>query len=157
MHDGAHTEIMRLPARLAWAAWPEVAPHIAPAVEMSEGRHTLATTLEAVQSCEMQAFVALRDAKPIMGCITRIALYPAQKWLQIPFCGGHDMRAWLEPLLNVIDDLAVAEMCSGIEIFGRKGWTRALAPYGYRRGEHTDELIKRVGFGVRAGSMERAA
>jgi hypothetical protein len=57
----------------------------------------------------------------------------------------------------VIDDLAVAEMCSGIEIFGRKGWTRVLAPYGYRRSEHTDVLIKRVGFGARAGSMERAA
>lgn len=150
--DGTHIEIMRLPARMAWAAWPEVAPLIAPAVELSEGRHNLATTLEGVQSCEMQAFVALRDARPIMACITRVALYPAQKWLQIPFCGGRDMRAWLEPMLSVLDDLAIAEMCAGIEIFGRPGWQRVLAPYGYAPDRLGHILVKRVGF-----SLERAA
>jgi hypothetical protein len=139
-------ELMRLPPRLAWAAWPDIAPLIEPAIRMSDGRHTAATTLQAVQACEMQAFVALRDAEPIMACITRIALYPAQRWLQIPFCGGLDMRAWLPALVDAIDDLAFSEGCIGVEIFGRDGWARVLRRYGYEPAPHGHLLVKRVGF-----------
>ena len=148
-------EIMRLPATLAYAAWPEVAPLIAPAVDMSEGRHTLATVLRDVQACEAQAFLALRNAKPIMACITRVALYPAQKWVQVPFCGGRDIAAWLEPMVDALDRLAWTERCAGIEIFGRPGWVRVLKPHGYRRSGSMPWLLAKR-FGV-IDDIERAA
>lgn len=126
-------EIFRVPPNFAHLAYRDIATLIAPAVEMAEGRHTLATTLDRLQTGHMTALVALRDAKPIMACIIQVAMYPAEKWLQVPFCGGRDMASWLEPLVATVDDFAYNEQCVGVEISGRGGWERVLRPYGYSR------------------------
>lgn len=137
-------EIFRLPSNWAYQAWPDVAPLIAPAVEMSEGRHTLATTLNRVMEERMTCLVALSQARPIMGCIIQVALYPAEKWLQIPFCGGSRMREWLPQLMDTIDAFAYNEQCVGVEISGRGGWRRVLAPYGYVPSRSHHLLVRRL-------------
>ena len=137
-------EIVRIPPGLAAPAWRDVAPWLAPAIALAEGRHTLATTLERVQSGKMVGYVALSDAKPIMACIAQVALYPAEKWLQVPFCGGRDMRFWLEPLVDEIDSLAYNQHCVGVEISGRGGWARVLRQFGYRPSAHHNLLCKRL-------------
>jgi hypothetical protein len=137
-------EIFRVPAGMAYAAWPEVAPLLAPAIEMSEGRHTVATTLSRVSTGHMTCLVALSAARPIMGCIIQVALYPAEKWLQIPFCGGSRMGEWLPQLMDTIDAFAYNEQCVGVEISGRRGWVRVLAPYGYVPSESHHLLCKRL-------------
>jgi hypothetical protein len=137
-------EIFRVPAGMAYAAWPEVAPLLAPAIEMTEGRHTVATTLARVSSGHMTCLVALSSARPIMGCVIQVALYPAEKWLQIPFCGGSRMGEWLPQLVDTIDAFAYNEQCVGVEISGRGGWVRVLAPYGYVPSESHHLLCKRL-------------
>jgi hypothetical protein len=137
-------EIFRVPAGMAYAAWPEVAPLLAPAIEMTEGRHTAATTLSRVSTGHMTCLVALSAARPIMGCIIQVALYPAEKWLQIPFCGGSRMGEWLPQLMDTIDAFAYNEQCVGVEISGRGGWVRVLAPYGYVPSESHHLLCKRL-------------
>lgn len=134
-------EIFRVPSGMAYAAWPEVAPLIAPAVEMSEGRHTLATTLSRVSTGHMTCLVALSNARPIMGCIIQVGVYPAQKWLQIPFCGGTRMKEWLPSLVATLDVFAYNEQCVGVELFGRGGWKRVLAPYGYVPSQNNQTLL----------------
>jgi hypothetical protein len=136
-------EIFRVPSGMAYAAWPEVAPLLAPAVEMSEGRHTLATTLARVSTGHMTALVALSQARPIMGCIIQVAIYPAEKWLQVPFCGGTRMKEWLPSLLDTLDSYAYNEQCAGVELFGRGGWKRVLAPYGYVPGQYSQALLSK--------------
>ena len=137
-------EIARVPTALVPAAWPDMAPLLAPAIERACGRHTLATTLERLANADMLAVVALRNARPIMACVVQVALYPAQKWLQVPFCGGTDMTAWLEPLLDEIDSLAYEYQCVGVEISGRGGWQRVLRDYGYRLETDGNLLVKRL-------------
>ena len=137
-------EIARVPTALVQAAWPDMAPWLAPAIERACGRHTMATTLERLANADMLAVVALRDARPIMACILQVALYPAQKWLQVPFCGGRDMADWLEPLLDEIDSLAYEYQCVGVEISGRGGWQRVLRDYGYRLETDGNLLVKRL-------------
>ena len=134
-------EIFRLPSNMAYAAWPEIAPLISPAVEMSEGRHNLNTTLARVASGHMTCLVALSQARPIMGCIIQVALYPAEKWLQIPFCGGSRMKEWLPQLVDTIDAFAYNEQCVGVELFGRGGWKRVLATYGYVPDKQGDSFL----------------
>jgi hypothetical protein len=146
-------EMFRLPPDLAGAAWRDIAPLLAPAIAMSEGRHTLATTLERIQDRDMRAVVALKDSRPVMACVTQIALYPAQRWLQVPFCGGHGMHDWLGPIVEELDAQAYDAACVGIEISGRGGWKRVLARYGYRPSENHHLLIKRLD----SISMEEAA
>jgi hypothetical protein len=78
-----------------------------------------------------------------MGCIIQVALYPAEKWLQIPFCGGSRMKEWLPGIMDTIDAFAYNEQCVGVEISGRGGWARVLAPYGYVRSEVNPHLTVR--------------
>jgi hypothetical protein len=137
-------EIFRVPSGMAYAAWPEIAQLIAPAVDMSEGRHNLATTLSRVATGHMTALVALSNARPIMGCIIQVALYPAEKWLQVPFCGGSRIKEWLPQLVDTIDAFAYNEQCVGVEISGRGGWKRVLAPFGYLPSPHHHLLQKRL-------------
>lgn len=138
-------EIFHAPPAIIPMAWIDIAPLIAPAVDLAGGRHTLATTLDRLQNARMQALVGLVNAKPVMACVTQVALYPAQKWLQVPFCGGRGMKLWLEPLLDAIDGLAYDNGCVGIEISGRGGWVRVLRKYGYRPDpNHPSLLIRRL-------------
>lgn len=137
-------EIFRVPSGMAYQAWPDIAPLIAEAIEMAEGRHTIATTLNGVSSGHMTALVALSQAKPIMGCVIQVALYPAEKWLQIPFCGGSRMGEWLPQLVDTIDAFAYNEQCVGVEISGRGGWARVLAPHGYVPSKNNHLLVKRL-------------
>lgn len=137
-------EITRVPPHLAYAAYPEIAPLIAPAVEMSEGRHNLATTLARLSTGHMTCLVGLSQARPIMACVIQVALYPAEKWLQIPFCGGTRMKEWLTQLVATLDVYAYNEQCVGVEISGRGGWSRVLAPYGYERSKNHHLTVKRL-------------
>ncbi len=146
-------ELFRLPPDLAATAWRDVAPLLAPAVAMAEGRHTLATTLERIENRHMQAVVALSNARPVMACVTQVALYPAQRWLQVPFCGGTRMREWLGPIVEYLDTLVYEYRCVGVEISGRGGWQRVLAPYGYVPSRNHHLLVKRLD----SVSMEEAA
>lgn len=137
------TEIFHMPPNLTLLAWGDISRLIAPAVDMAGGRHTLSTTLDRLQSGHMQALVGLEDARPIMACVTQVALYPAQKWLQVPFCGGTRMKDWLEPLVEALDGLAYDNRCFGIEISGRGGWRRVLRKYGYYPDPHHPTLLVR--------------
>lgn len=138
-------EIFRIPVSVIPPTWPEIAALIAPAVEMAEGRHTLDTTRDRLMAEDMLALVGLRDARPVVACVVQIGLYPAQKWLQVPFCGGHDMRSWLEPLTDELDALAQEFQCVGIELSGRGGWQRALRRFGYEPSRnHAGLTVKRL-------------
>jgi hypothetical protein len=45
--------------------------------------------------------------------------------------GGTDMHLWL-PLLSVLEGHAKTAGLTSVRIEGRRGWQRALKPYGYR-------------------------
>jgi hypothetical protein len=150
-------EVYHVPPALIPMAWVDIAPLIAPAVDMADGRHTLSTTQDRLQGARMQALLCLRDARPLAACVTQVGLYPAQKWLQVPFCGGREMRVWLEPLLDVLDGLAYDNGCVGIEISGRGGWSRVLRRFGFRPAMHHPALlVKPLGIGARQ-AQKRAA
>jgi hypothetical protein len=41
------------------------------------------------------------------------------------FCGGHEMRVWIDIAIKVFDEHARAAGCSHILCAGRPGWARA--------------------------------
>lgn len=65
-------------------------------------------------------------------CVTQINIYPKWRVASILFLGGENMKDWLEDLHEVLEPWAKAEGCKYLEGYGRVGWTRALAPYGWK-------------------------
>ena len=118
-----------VPTALGAAAWKDAAPHLASAILRAGGRYLEGDIPACLDSGEMQLFLALGASGPIAAALTSVVTYPSSRRLAILFCGGRQMRRWLTPGLAAIEEWAREQGCDGIEIFGRKGWARAL---GYR-------------------------
>jgi hypothetical protein len=107
------------------------------AIQRSGQRYRPDDVAELLESGEAQLFLALDGTGPIAAAVTQIMLYPASRRLVILFCGGKGMRAWLTAGIAAIEEWARSCGCDGVEIFGRKGWARAL---GYRK---SAEILER--------------
>ena len=63
--------------------------------------------------------------------ITRIECHPDLKVLSVPFLAGENMDFWLDSVIDMLKQFAVAHDCKYIEVFGRKGWGKALKDYDF--------------------------
>jgi len=70
---------------------------------------------------------------------TQLIRVSMRKICVITACGGNDRARWL-PLLAGIETYAREEGCTGMRIYGRKGWQRALNGYRARHVVLTKEL-----------------
>jgi hypothetical protein len=110
------------------------------------GRYEPADLLLDCSTGEKQLWLA---ADPARGAIlavifTEIAVYPRSRWGRLFALAGHSMRRWLPRLADVTQPNPIADFfreqgCIGVEATGRRGWGRALGPYGYRHARHTLE------------------
>ena len=67
-------------------------------------------------------------------------IYPRKTVFAVCFLAGKDMKDW-KHLLNDIEDWAVQNGCTELEIQGRKGWMREMKDY-----EFTDVVgYKKIG------------
>ena len=71
-------------------------------------------------------------AKPVAVSTTRLIQYPRTRAMAIDYIGGKRMREWLPQLSTLMDKYAKDHGCTHIEGGGRKGWMKALAPFGYK-------------------------
>lgn len=100
-------------------------PWIEAALAYSGGTHTFEDVAEGIASGRMQLWPAEDGC-----CVTEILTYPQRKVLNGAICGG-DMDRVLD-MIPAIEEWARLQGCDCVEITGRRGWTRALGPLGYR-------------------------
>jgi hypothetical protein len=81
--------------------------------------------LDSLVGGEMQLWVVVEDKEIIACMISRFANYPQKKVLRIVFVGGEGMEKWLE-FLPLIEDFALMNGCTFMEVWGRKAWLRIL-------------------------------
>ena len=68
--------------------------------------------------------------------------YPRSAWLAVEFMGGDGMNDWIELVVERLTGFATESGLAGLEMAGRKGWTRVLAASGWR--ENAVLLVKSV-------------
>ena len=137
--DGVgRTTIWLVPTRLVPAVWDDVAPILRPAVDLSGGRHSLASTFDQLRSGHMQLFVAVQDDAARAAAVTQVLEYPSANWLVVLFCAGKGLPEWGRDGIEAIEDWARRCGCNGVEIIGRAGWAMAL---GY---EKSASIIQKV-------------
>lgn len=114
--------------------WPVIAPMLAPAIELSMGRLTLKTVLDWLLDGRYLLWVAhTEDRLPLAAFITREARYPGKSMLTIDLCGGNNLEGWLDEADRVFRAHSRQSGLSGVELYGRPGWVRALRRLGWRQ------------------------
>lgn len=118
--------------------WHMAAPLIEQALVYADGKYNLESIYKAISERNKQLWVATYDHDLIAVCVTEITIYPCKKVLTVFASAGIRMDSWLD-FLQPIMAWGKSQGCEAAEIYGRKGWERILAKYGY---EHVSTVIR---------------
>ena len=83
-----------------------------------------------LQRGEATAWIATVGPEIRMVCVTQILVGEHGAQCFIRHCAGTDRSEWINNLF-LIEQWAMQQGCKSVELIGRKGWIRALAPHGY--------------------------
>ena len=106
--------------------WNEVKNWIQKVVIQSNGRHTLDTTYKLLKEGTMTMFLVLKANKICAVYVVQKVYYPAKVVLGILFCGGSKIIKNVKPIEKFFINYAKDNLCSGLEIIGRKGWDKII-------------------------------
>lgn len=90
---------------------------------------TLKTVLESIQKGHSQLWLVYRDEEILGAVVTKHVSYPVKERLLIHLCGGKDITEWVDLYMETVEDWAKEKGLDGVEIFGRKGWTKLIPDY----------------------------
>ncbi|WP_461521442.1 hypothetical protein [Porticoccus sp.] len=109
--------------------WEFVAPQIERVLKRFDMGYGPEHVLARLKNRDMQLWLC-GDMEAI--CVTEIMVFPHFKTLAIQLTAGHGMSKWLPALAETLRAYAQHHQCKYLEGYGRKGWQKALAPYGYK-------------------------
>ena len=123
------------------SVWDKASGYLEPAVALQDG-YLMEDVKRMLLRGAWQLWVAVDDSNEMHAAsITRVDTYPRKRVMVINFLGGREMKNW-KHLLGDIEDTAVQNGCTELEIQGRKGWAREMK----KEFTHTDVVcIKKIG------------
>ena len=105
--------------------WDQVAPLLEKVKEYSEGEGEPDDFLEALTHGDMQLWIATEDSNMHSVMVTQIVTYPQKKILRVISIAGSDFKRLYE-FNDMVESFAIKTGCSGMELWGRKGWKKLL-------------------------------
>ena len=105
--------------------WEEVAPLLNRVKEHSEGEAEPDDFLEPLTHGHMQLWIATEDKQMHSAMITQIIVYPQKKVLRVISIAGSDFKRLYE-FNDMVEAFAIKTGCSGMELWGRRGWKKLL-------------------------------
>lgn len=123
-------KISSLTPEQASSAWPVLSPYLEKAVGRSENRVKIDHVREGVESGQVLVLVIWDpEQREIFGVLTAEGeQYPLTRVFAITLCGGQDIKEWIH-LYPAVREIASQLGFDSIEIVGRAGWKKLLAPY----------------------------
>lgn len=116
------------------AMWMTVVPLLAPAIAVANGRTTMRSTYARLMNGHYLLWVAHEDDMVVRAAfLSRETQYPDKRVLTIEAAGGSEMDGWLAESVRVFRAHSREAGLSGVEMFGRQGWARALRKHGWRQ------------------------
>tara|TARA_Y100000361_G_C11053588_1_gene286634 strand:+ start:111 stop:524 length:414 start_codon:yes stop_codon:yes gene_type:complete len=106
--------------------WDEASVRIKEAIELSNGRHTLETTFNCIKSKQMSLWGVIYGDILLSVFVTQVTIYPNKKVLSILFCGGEAVIKYIKEIETFFKKQAITNGCKGLEIIGRKGWSKII-------------------------------
>lgn len=105
--------------------WPIAEPLLARAVARFPN-YTLEDVHRSIAAGERQLWIRVPDHE--VAVVTAITDYPAGRRLTL-FALAGELRPGWQALFRSIEDWARSQGCSGVDIYGRRGWERVLPDY----------------------------
>ena len=113
----------------AW--WSLVQEYLITALEYGLGEYSIEDIKESCKSKDMQLWVKF-DTEVRGAFITKIAKYPQKNLLCVILLGGKEFHKWRDEADALLNAFGKEHNCEYIELFGRKGWGRALKDIDYK-------------------------
>ena len=113
----------------AW--WPLVQEYLITALEHGLGEYSIGDIKESCKSKDMQLWVKM-DREVQGAFVTKIAKYPQKNLLCVILLGGDKFKEWRDEADALLNAFGKEHNCEYVELFGRKGWGRALKDIDYK-------------------------
>ena len=113
----------------AW--WHLVQEYLITALEYGLGEYSIGDIKKSCKSKDMQLWVKF-DTEVRGAFITKIAKYPQKNLLCVILLGGKEFHKWRDEADALLNAFGKEHNCEYIELFGRKGWGRALKDIDYK-------------------------
>ena len=114
------------------AIWNQVEPILGKSLLTAHGRYTMKSILREIVNFEQHLWIVFDDDKKIIAALTtRFVNYPDKRLLAGQFLGGEKIMQWRDSMLETLERWAKDNNCDGVEMTGRKGFTKVLAPHGW--------------------------
>ena len=105
--------------------WDQVAPLLDRVREHTEGELETDDYLGELSDGNMQLWIATENNGLHSIMVTQIAVYPQKKVLKIISMAGSEFSRLYE-FNDMVESFAIKTGCSGMELWGRKGWKKLL-------------------------------
>ena len=127
-------EGLLVPKNKIRVVWPQAEKLLADAIEQSRGKIVPENLYSFILSPYGQLWMANTKEPPefIMAMVTQICAYHSVNVLRVIVAGGKCAKAAL-PIMKMVEEFALQEGCGGIEVSGRVGWKKLLAPYEFKQ------------------------
>lgn len=112
--------------------WPKVSRYLKLASDQSYGRYRLIDIREKLENNEHQLWIVFDDQQIVAAITSTFTFYPQCTSLHGQFLGGDNLEDWRDKFCDIFDSWGRDNGCKFIEFTGRPGWSKALAPNGYK-------------------------
>jgi hypothetical protein len=111
--------------------WSLVQEYLITALEHGLGEYSIEDIKESCKSKDMQLWVKM-DREVQGAFVTKIAKYPQKNLLCVILLGGDKFQEWRDEADALLNAFGKEHNCEYVELFGRKGWGRALKDIDYK-------------------------
>ena len=123
--------------------WEQVAPLLDRVKEHSEGEAEPDDFLEPLTHGDMQLWIFTEESSLHSAMITQIIVYPQKKILRVISIAGSEFEK-LRQFNDVVELFAIKTGCTGLELWGRKGWKKLLPDWESNYIVYTKDLKHRM-------------
>ena len=115
------------------AMWPFIEGYMKKAAKYTYGRFEAEDIKEGLLKNPQQLWVAFNDKKIYGAVVTEVTKYPRMTALTVHFLAGIEFESWKEPMLKLVQQFGKDNGCKLIDSYGRPGWEKVWANYGYTK------------------------
>ena len=126
-------QVSRVDTKDIETMWPFIEGYMKKAAKYTYGRFEAEDIKEGLLKNPQQLWVAFNDKKIYGAVVTEVTKYPRMTALTVHFLAGIDFESWKDPMLKLVQQFGKDNGCKLIDSYGRPGWEKVWANYGYTK------------------------
>lgn len=125
--------LLPVPVEYVELVWDKVEPLLSKATDASNDRYDTDKIKVDLYNGSKMLWIMVNEEEEIdVALTTSIEDYSGKRAIRVSFAGGKDLLKNIPLARDTIKEFGQSVGCTVLEVLGRRGWDRALKPYGYR-------------------------